>query len=81
MGADGALHGARDLGDQTVDAVGECVGGAAGIPVEDEVRRCSIARVSPVRMPERGGRLRLSPHCYNSFEEVDRAVERLWSPV
>ena len=38
------------------------------------VRHC---RANGVVVNERGGRLRASPHCYNTFDELDRLVELL----
>ncbi len=38
------------------------------------VRRC---RDQGIVINQRGGRLRISPHCYNTFEEIDRMVETM----
>ena len=42
--------------------------------------RVKTCRDQRIVVNQRGGRLRLSPHCYNSLEELDRAVEVLRSP-
>jgi selenocysteine lyase/cysteine desulfurase len=47
-----------------------------GVEPRRLVRRC---REAGVIINHRAGRLRLSPHCYNSTEELDRAVELLGS--
>jgi selenocysteine lyase/cysteine desulfurase len=41
------------------------------------VRRC---RQAGVVVNQRGGRLRVSPHCYNTTEEIDRLVDLLGAP-
>src|SRR5262249_37163692 len=41
------------------------------------VRRCRAAAVAG---NHRAGRVRVSPHCYNSFDEIDRFVECLREP-
>jgi selenocysteine lyase/cysteine desulfurase len=42
------------------------------------VRRC---RDQGVAINQRAGRLRVSPHCYNTHDEVDRLVELLGGPT
>jgi len=48
-----------------------------GADVREVVRRC---RVAGVVVSQRAGRLRVSPHCYNTHEEVDRLVGLLAEP-
>lgn len=45
-----------------------------GSNVRDLVRRC---RVHGIVVNQRAGRLRISPHCYNTEEELDRLIELL----
>ncbi|MBI1917692.1 MAG: aminotransferase class V-fold PLP-dependent enzyme [Planctomycetes bacterium] len=42
--------------------------------VKELVRRC---RAAGIVVNQRAGRLRVSPHCYNTHEEIDRLVEVL----
>jgi selenocysteine lyase/cysteine desulfurase len=45
--------------------------------VKEWVRRC---RAAGIVVNQRAGRLRVSPHCYNTHEEIDRLVELLVRP-
>jgi cysteine desulfurase / selenocysteine lyase len=45
-----------------------------GADVRHLVRRC---REQGIVINQRGGRVRVSPHCYNNQEEIDRLVEAL----
>ncbi len=45
-----------------------------GVDPKERVQRC---RERGFIVNQRAGRLRVSPHCYNSFEEIDRLVEVL----
>ena len=45
-----------------------------GTEPKESKRRC---REAGIVVAERAGRLRISPHCYNTFEELDRVVEVL----
>jgi len=58
---------------------GEWSGIVSLVPPQDSdpralVRRC---RDESIVINLRAGRLRISPHCYNNFEEIDRLVEAL----
>jgi len=60
---------------------GECSGIVAlvvpGADLKELVRRC---RGAGIVVNQRAGRLRVSPHCYNTHEEIDRLVEALPRP-
>jgi selenocysteine lyase/cysteine desulfurase len=47
---------------------------APGADVRALVKRC---REQGIVINQRAGRLRVSPHCYNTFEEIDRVLETL----
>jgi selenocysteine lyase/cysteine desulfurase len=49
-----------------------------GADVREVVRRC---RAAGVVVSQRAGRLRVSPHCYNTHEEIDRLVGLLAEPA
>jgi cysteine desulfurase / selenocysteine lyase len=49
-----------------------------GADLKELVRRC---RGAGIVVNQRAGRLRVSPHCYNTHEEIDRLVEVLPRPV
>jgi selenocysteine lyase/cysteine desulfurase len=51
------------------------------VPGEDPralVRRC---KTEGIIINHRAGRIRVSPHCYNTFAEIDRLVDSLVQPV
>jgi cysteine desulfurase/selenocysteine lyase len=45
-----------------------------GVPASEASRRCRNAGVA---VTHRGGRVRVSPHCYNTEDEIDRLIELL----
>ena len=47
---------------------------APGLDLKDVVRRCRSERII---INHRGGRLRISPHCYNTHDEIDHLVDVL----
>lgn len=48
-----------------------------GIEPRERVRRC---RHEGIVINQRAGRIRVSPHCYNTIEEIDRLIDLLHQP-
>jgi cysteine desulfurase/selenocysteine lyase len=74
LGAGIEVFSSRMLGDRS-GIVSLVVPGA---DVKELVRRC---RGAGIVVNQRAGRLRVSPHCYNTHEEIDRLVELLTRPA